>query len=45
LMGSAWYSSAKIERELGFRPSLRLDHALPEMIASLDRDSKVRASV
>lgn len=33
LVGSAWYSSAKIARELGFRPHRTFYDALPEMIA------------
>jgi UDP-glucose 4-epimerase len=32
LLGSAWYNSEKISRELGFRPSHTLYDALPEMI-------------
>jgi UDP-glucose 4-epimerase len=32
LVGSAWYSSDKIQRELGYRPTRTLRHALPEMI-------------
>ena len=35
LTGSAWYSSAKVEREIGFRPTRTLRDALPEMIAQL----------
>ena len=33
LLGSAWYSSGRIVRELGFRPSRTLEDALPEMVA------------
>ncbi len=44
LLGSAWYSSAKIERELGFKASIRLEQALPEMVAALDRAPRLRAS-
>jgi nucleoside-diphosphate-sugar epimerase len=33
LTGNAWYSSEKIEKELGFRPRVTFDEALPEMIA------------
>ncbi len=33
LTGSALYSVAKISRELGYRPSVTLEDALPEMIA------------
>jgi UDP-glucose 4-epimerase len=33
LMGSAWYSSDKIARELGYRPSITFQDALPELIA------------
>ena len=32
LVGSAWYSSEKIARELGYRPSISFEHALPELI-------------
>lgn len=32
LIGSAWYSSEKISRELGYRPSVTFEEALPEMI-------------
>jgi nucleoside-diphosphate-sugar epimerase len=32
LTGSAWYSSEKIARELGFRPKVTFEDALPEMI-------------
>ncbi len=33
LVGSAWYSSEKISRELGYRPTITLEDAMPEMIA------------
>lgn len=33
LIGSAWYSSEKISRELGYRPVRCFEDALPEMIA------------
>jgi len=33
LTGSAWYSSEKLSRELGYRPSVAFEDALPEMIA------------
>lgn len=36
LTGSAWYSSAKIERELGFKPVRDLAHALPEIVRYLE---------
>ena len=32
LLGSAWYSSRKIERELGFRPSRYYQEAIEEMV-------------
>ena len=32
LTGSAWYSSDKISRDLGFKPRWDLEHALPEMV-------------
>ena len=35
LSESAWYSSARAERELGFRPKRNLREALPEMAVSL----------
>ena len=35
LIGSAWYSSAKIERELGFKPVHDLPRALPEIVRYL----------
>lgn len=33
LAESAWYSSGRITRELGYQPTLSLEEALPEMIA------------
>ncbi|MFZ5875394.1 MAG: NAD-dependent epimerase/dehydratase family protein [Nitrospirota bacterium] len=33
LMGDAWYSSKKISRELGYRPRVTFEDALPDMIA------------
>lgn len=33
LVGSAWYSSERIQRELGYRPSITLLEALPEIVA------------
>jgi len=33
LIGSAWYSSERISRELGYRPTHSFEDALPEMIA------------
>lgn len=35
LVGSAWYSSEKIQRELGVVAQRRLQDALPEIIAQL----------
>ncbi|RMD65050.1 NAD-dependent epimerase/dehydratase family protein [Candidatus Parcubacteria bacterium] len=35
LVGSAWYSSARIERELGFRPRRHLRENLPEIVRFL----------
>jgi len=32
LTGSAWYSSQKIERELGYQPRMTLEASLPELI-------------
>ncbi|WP_404359057.1 NAD-dependent epimerase/dehydratase family protein [Methylotuvimicrobium sp. KM1] len=37
LIGSAWYSSAKIERELGFKPVHNLNSSLPEIVRYLER--------
>ncbi len=37
LTGSAWYSSRKIEAELGFTPARSLAESLPEMVADLRR--------
>jgi UDP-glucose 4-epimerase len=37
LVGSAWYSSERIERELGYRPSVTLLEALPEIVADYHR--------
>lgn len=33
LVGSAWYSSEKISRELGYRPSMTFPETLPELVA------------
>lgn len=35
LLGSAWYSAARIEHELGYRPTRTLADALPEVIESM----------
>lgn len=40
LLGSAWYSSAKIRRELGFHPQWTLTMALPEMIQAYRNQSQ-----
>lgn len=32
LVGSAWYSSEKMSRELGYQPAITLEDAMPEMI-------------
>ncbi|WP_431064169.1 NAD-dependent epimerase/dehydratase family protein [Methylotuvimicrobium sp.] len=37
LIGSAWYSSAKIERELGFKPGHDLKSSLPEIVRYLEK--------
>lgn len=34
LIGSAWYSSDKIHRELGYRPTRTLKTSVPEMVAA-----------
>lgn len=39
LASSAWYSSRKIETELGFRPAYDLEKALPRMVAELRGES------
>lgn len=39
LLGSAWYSSEKISRELGYRPVHTLKDALPEMVAEFRENS------
>lgn len=36
LIGSAYYSSEKIQRELGFKPAWDLHSALPDMVTVLD---------
>jgi UDP-glucose 4-epimerase len=33
LIGSAWYSSEKISRQLGYQPSITFPDALPELVA------------
>ena len=33
LTGNAWFSSGKIARELGFRPRVTFEDALPELIS------------
>jgi hypothetical protein len=35
LIGSAWFSSQKIEERLGFKPEWNLEGAMPEMVAEL----------
>ena len=37
LIGSAWYSSEKVERDLGFRPMHTLETALPEIVKDYRR--------
>ena len=39
LIGSAWYSSEKISRELGYRPVYTLKDALPGMVAEFRKNS------
>lgn len=36
LLGSAWYSGTKIQRELNYRPQYVLETALPEILSFLD---------
>lgn len=38
LIGSAWYSSEKIHRELNYRPIQTLENSLPEMIAEFRKN-------
>jgi nucleoside-diphosphate-sugar epimerase len=40
LASSAWYSSRKIETELGFKPAYDLEKALPEMVEAAGLGSK-----
>jgi nucleoside-diphosphate-sugar epimerase len=44
LASSAWYSSRKLETELGFKPAYDLEKALPDMVAELrgETEHKVR---
>lgn len=37
LIGDAWYSSEKLESQLGFKPEWTLEKAMPEMVAELNR--------
>ncbi len=37
LLGSAWFSSNKIETLLGFKPEWNLEKALPEMVAEMKK--------
>jgi nucleoside-diphosphate-sugar epimerase len=39
LTGSAWYSSQKISRELGYDPGIHLESALAELIAAYRKES------
>ena len=39
LIGSAWYSSEKLSRELGYRPVYSLKDALPGMVAEFRKNS------
>jgi len=34
LIGSAWYSSESISRDLGYRPTRSFEDAIPELIAA-----------
>jgi nucleoside-diphosphate-sugar epimerase len=38
LLGSAWYSSEKISRELGYKPAYTLKDSLPEMVAEFRKN-------
>jgi UDP-glucose 4-epimerase len=44
LASSAWYSSRKLETELGFQPEYDLEKALPAMIAELRNGSREHPS-
>ncbi len=39
LIGSAWYSSEKITRELGYRPTRTLADAMPQMVEAYRREA------
>lgn len=43
LASSAWYSSRKLETELGFSPAYDLEKALPEMVADLRGETVIKA--
>lgn len=40
LVGSAWYSAEKIERDLGFRPTHTFETALPEIVEEYRRRAR-----
>ncbi len=42
LASSAWYSSRKLETELGFKPAYDLEKALPEIIAELRGETPIK---
>jgi nucleoside-diphosphate-sugar epimerase len=42
LLGSAWYSSRKIEEELGFRPTRDLTDGVEEMVKEVQRNPETR---
>ena len=43
LFGSAWYSSEKIARELGYRPTNTLDDGIQQMITAYRTATKRKA--
>jgi len=45
LIGSAWFSSQKIETKLGFKPEWNLEKALPEMVAEMQSAERQAQSV
>jgi len=40
LTGNAWYTSAKLQRELGWRPRHTLRETMPEVLREVSRDAK-----
>ena len=40
LTGNAWYTSAMLQRELGWRPRHTLRETVPEVLREVSRDAK-----